>query len=315
MALLALSACAPAPIGQKNITNASPEPTLPDNAVVCNHTVSRGQLCMMLYQPVCGSNNQTYINGCTACKDENADYYVPDACPGQAIASPYGSSQPDAFTECTADQHNGDFCVDVMRPVCGAVDNGIRCVRAPCPSTYNRTYSNGCVACLDQQVYGFWPGPCPSDIPGGKKPAPGALFCEPMAPEGACTMDYNSVCGNDGRTYGNACGACRAGNQYYVPGKCNNCPAGYDSYAAQLGSACVKHYGQEEILTWKECRTSTACGGLSCGYASIDTTDAALTWTNDTAAWRCLPQDYAEYMVNSGLRLLDENGRESTVIA
>lgn len=48
----------------------------------------------------------------------------------------------------------------------------------------------------------------------------GACTEEEKAAE-ICTMDYTPVCGDDGVTYGNKCGACASGKiETYVPGEC-----------------------------------------------------------------------------------------------
>lgn len=81
-------------------------------------------------------------------------------------AAPPPEEQPSAggrlaFQQCSEESRKMRACTKDFRPVCGEVDTGVRCVRAPCPmSTAQQTFSNACMACVDAKVRGYWPMSC-----------------------------------------------------------------------------------------------------------------------------------------------------------
>ncbi len=80
---------------------------------------------------------------------------------GQQTTTPDAEHEPKAhYTACG--EPRSEMCTREYRPVCAEVDTKIRCIKAPCPSTERKTYSNACTACADENVVGHVPGACPT---------------------------------------------------------------------------------------------------------------------------------------------------------
>ncbi|MEK6891936.1 MAG: hypothetical protein AABX25_02000 [Nanoarchaeota archaeon] len=59
---------------------------------------------------------------------------------------------------CTAEQRQGDMCIELYGPVCGWFDPArIQCIKYPCANTF----SNSCFACHDDKVLYWTEGECP----------------------------------------------------------------------------------------------------------------------------------------------------------
>jgi len=63
-----------------------------------------------------------------------------------------------AFIQCEGERN--PMCTKEFRPVCGEVDNGVRCVTTPCNSTEQREFGNACMACAEPKTTGYWPVAC-----------------------------------------------------------------------------------------------------------------------------------------------------------
>ncbi|XP_071823083.1 uncharacterized protein [Apostichopus japonicus] len=226
--------------------------------------------CVLNYEPVCGSDGRTYGNACelrrAACLDPNIYEQYEGECVGQPPVC-MDCAASTVFCNITHFFESCDNCPNISHTCCDNCCGGQRCLpRDTGPNACSsRPCSNG-GSCVSQGP--FFECRCPPGYTG--------LYCEQVTGcDFPCVLNYEPVCGSDGRTYGNACELRRAA--------CLD-PSIYEQYEGE----CV---GQPPVCM--DCATSTVFCNITHFFESCDNCPnvSHTCCDNCCGGQRCLPRD------------------------
>jgi len=152
-------------------------------------------MCTREYMPICGSDGKTYSNKCTFCyamytkmdQNEELDMTHFGACKEEEEKVPAHTNA--VFCQ---PQYKSGVCTLEYQPFCGSD---------------GKTYGNKCTFCYAMYEKSE-KGNTLNIRREGECQKEDVLECPAIVDEGICTLEYNPVCGSDGKMYSNPCEFC-----------------------------------------------------------------------------------------------------------